>query len=257
MRVCHFATRPRSEGERSRSGHPPVSSIFVPLSRFEKRLERMVEGAFSRVFRSELRPVEIGRRIVREMDLGLTVGVKGERVAPNEFAVRISPPDLARMDPFAEALVGELDESVEEHAAKEHYTLKGPAKVDLHGDPGLGPGDLRVLGTIRPGPRPTKATQWLVLGDGSHVALRDDDPITIGRTPDCDIVLVDPNVSRRHAEVRAEHDHAVVVDLESLNGTKVNGRGVPRGNRGLVLSAGDVIQVAGALFRYQSSQARA
>ena len=226
---------------------------MVPLPRFEKRLERMVEGAFSRAFRSELRPVEIGRRVTREMDLAATVGVKGDRVAPNRMVVRISPADHQHLAALGDTLITELAEAIEEHAARERYSLKGPASVSVVADVALRTGELRVEADIYPGARPTKAMHWLVLPDGGRLPILDDDPVTIGRLPECDVVLLDPNVSRRHTEVRIRKGVAAAIDLESLNGTKVNGRGVARNDKGQALTDGDVIQVGAALFRYERS----
>ena len=104
----------------------------MALHRVEKRLERLVEGAFARVFKTELRPVELGRRVTREMDVHVTLGVRGERVAPEPYPGaaerrRLRPvPDLQRR-----ALVYDLADAVEEHAKDEGYLLKGPGVVEL------------------------------------------------------------------------------------------------------------------------------
>ena len=103
------------------------------LQRFERRLERLVEGAFTKAFRSGLQPVEIGRRLVREMDAGRTLGVRG-RVAPNRFSVWLSPDDSERFSGFADALQRELQDAVREHARDENYHFIGP--VELYGGAG-------------------------------------------------------------------------------------------------------------------------
>jgi Protein of unknown function (DUF3662)/FHA domain len=197
------------------------------LARFEKRLERAVEGAFARAFRSQVRPVELGRRIAREMDLSLDVGVKGQRVAPNFFTVLLSVDDVERLAQFATPLAVELADAAEEHALDEGYTLRGPAEVELIEDPDLHTGQFDVQAAIRPGARSARATAWLTAADGTRVALTAADTLTIGRQSDCDIVVNDTNVSRHHAEIRVEDGTAVLVDLGSLNGTRVNGKGVP------------------------------
>ena len=74
------------------------------LQRFERRLERLVEGGFGKAFRSGLQPVEIGRRLVRELDTRRTLGVRGT-VVPNQFTVLLSEADLARFEGFHDALV--------------------------------------------------------------------------------------------------------------------------------------------------------
>lgn len=214
------------------------------LQGIERRLEQLVEGSFARVFRTHVRPVELGRRLVREMDLGTTVGVKGERVAPNAHEFFVAPDDYARLVPFGESLVTELSEMVEQYARDERLILKGPAMVEILADEKLRTGRFRVESQIRPGHRETTPDGWLILGNGSTVALRHADPIVIGRSNECDVVLSDPNASREHAEIRVFNGRATVLDLGSLNGTKLNGRGVPADSLGLPLSDGDRIQIS-------------
>jgi Protein of unknown function (DUF3662)/FHA domain len=224
------------------------------LQRVERRLERAIEGAFARAFKSEIRPVEIGRRLVRHMDLDVTVGVRGEVVAPNAFEVHISPEDLERFGELAQVLPAELAGALEEHAADERYVLKGPLAVQLVPTNRYS-GTFEVLAAIKPGVRRTAPQAWLVQADGTKTAVRADDPVTIGRLPECDIVTADPNVSRRHAEIRVVDGRVRVVDLGSLNGTQVNGRGVPTGNDGAEAVAGDRINVGALALRLEIGDA--
>ena len=94
------------------------------LQQFERRLERMVEGAFARAFRGELQPIELGRRLTREMDLHRAVSVRG-LVAPNQFEVALSRDDYERFEGFLDALAKELAEAAREHAHAEGYTFLG------------------------------------------------------------------------------------------------------------------------------------
>ncbi len=224
------------------------------LQGIERRLEQLVEGSFARVFRTHVRPVELGRRMVREMDLGTTVGVKGDRVAPNAFACSVSSDDYARLIPFGETLVTELAEMVETYARDERLTLKGPAMVEIVTDESLRSGRFQVAAEIRPGHRSEAPTGWLQLSNGTVVALRNADPIVIGRSNECDIVLSDPNVSREHTEVRIFNGRATVLDLGSLNGTKLNGRGVPADALGLPLADGDRIQISTTTVTYSTTE---
>lgn len=223
------------------------------LQRFEKRLERAVEGAFARAFRSQVRPVELGRRMAREMDLAVNVGVRGERVAPNSFSIHLAPDDVERLADFAEQLAIELADAAEEHAGDEGYVLRGSAEVELIEDPEQRAGQFQVRARVRPGPRipiASAAVAWLLRPDGTRVPLVEGDPITIGRLPECEVALADPNVSRRHAEVRIMDRQASVVDLGSLNGTRVNGRGVPADGKGLPLKPNDEIWVGAAKLKF-------
>jgi hypothetical protein len=215
----------------------------MALHKVEKRLERLVEGTFARVFRSELRPVELGRRVTREMDVHVNLGVRGEKVAPNHMRVLLSAEDYARFHPFSETLVVDLADAVEEHANDQGYQLKGPGVVELVVDDKQHKGQFDVITAIAAAPTRGRPSGWLVLPDGSSVAVLDGDPVVIGRMPDCDVTLNDTNISRRHTEVRIIDGKASVVDLGSLNGTKLNGRGVPADAFGSPMEDGDQIHI--------------
>lgn len=217
------------------------------LARFEKRLERTVEGAFARAFKSQVRPVEIARRMLREMDLSVDVGVKGRRTAPNHFTIALSPQDIERLSGMLDVLATELAEEVEAHAHDEGYTLPGPAGVEIVEEPSIHTGIVEVRGEFRSGARVPRPVAWLTDGTSLREPVVPGQPLYIGRQADCHIVVNDTNVSRRHAEVRAEGTHVLVKDLGSLNGTKVNGRGVPP-ERGTQAHIGDDITVGSAHF---------
>jgi hypothetical protein len=216
------------------------------LQQFEQRLERLVEGALSKALRGGLQPVEIARRLTREMDLGRRVGVRG-LIAANFFIVSLSPDDAARFESFADALARELADAARDHARDENYVFVGPVEVEIHRDPKLRAGRFAVAAEVREGPDGLPAGS-LVLADGTRVVLGTE-PVVIGRLPECGVVLSDPNVSRRHAEVRRQGSDVVVADLRSTNGTRVNG--VPVRER--VLVDGDEISVGTTLIRFETS----
>ena len=216
------------------------------LQQFERRLERLVEGAFARAFRSGLQPVEIGRRLTREMDHQRTLAPRGT-LAPNHFTVTLGPADRSRLEPIEDELVSELISVAREHAREENYIFLGPVAVDLTTDPDLTPGMLLVQGEMQAG---EGAGARLTLSDGSRYDVGTA-PLTVGRLPECDIVLADPNASRRHVEVRQATDGAggyVVIDLGSTNGTKVNGIGI-HSHR---LQDGDEITIGSTRLRFES-----
>jgi Protein of unknown function (DUF3662)/FHA domain len=215
------------------------------LQRFERRLERLVEGGFGKAFRSGLQPVEIGRRLVRELDAGRSLGVRGT-VVPNHFTVYLSAADLARFEGFHEAMVSELSETVRESANESNYRFVGPVEVLLVEDPLAGIGDLRVAAEIVEGDDGSGAA--LVLPDGSRIPLGAE-AVRIGRLPDCAIALSDTQVSRHHAEIRKAEKGFEVVDLKSMNGTTVNGAKITEH----ALANGDVIGVGETAIRYEES----
>lgn len=214
------------------------------LQGFERRLERLVEGTFSKAFRSGVQPVEIGRRVTRVLDAERVVGVRGESVAPNNVGVYLAPADFTRLEAFADALVQELAETVREHARAEGYHFVGPVTVALVPEPELKPGDFDVAAEIHQGAH----FGSIVLPDDRRVALGED-AVLIGRMPDCTVVLNDPQASRRHAEIRPAGSGYVVVDLGSTNGTRVNDRAV----REHPLADGDEIRIGSTVLTFEAS----
>jgi hypothetical protein len=219
----------------------------MALQEFERRLERLVEGVFAKAFRRGLNLVEIGRRLTREMDVRRNVGVRG-LIVPNDFTVAVSPADhenvIAKME---QAVTRDLAGYVREHAREEGYVLVGPVVVRFETDDKLGTGEFLVASDMVEGEGGGPAGA-LVTADGRRVEIALD-PITIGRHPDCDIVLSDPEISRQHAEVRREEDGFVLVDLGSYNGTKVNGTGVRAPWR---LQDGDEIGIVNHTIRFEA-----
>lgn len=216
------------------------------LREVEQRLERLVEGAFSKGLRGGLQPVEIGRRLTREMDLLRRVGVRG-LMAPNFFVVTLSAEDAERFRSFVDVLARELGDAAREHARTEGYSFVGPVEVEIHLDESLRAGRFTVEADVAEGPDGARAGS-LVLADGARVVLGAE-PVVIGRLPECAVVLSDPNVSRRHAQVTRQGTEIVVADLQSTNGTRVNG--VPVRER--VLHDGDEITVGTTSIRYEAS----
>jgi hypothetical protein len=216
------------------------------LQSFERRLERLVEGVFAKAFRSGLQPVELGRRLTREMDGRRAVGVRGV-LAPNVFVFALAPADLERVSPFHEALVRELADAAREHARTEGYRFVGPVEVELHEDPTLTPGIFLVTSELREAPG-GMSVGALVLDDGQRISVGEE-PLSIGRLAECDVVLADDSVSRRHAEVRRQGNEIVVRDLGSTNGTKVNGERVAE----RPLEDGDLLTVGTATLRFEAS----
>jgi hypothetical protein len=214
------------------------------LQQFERRLERMVEGAFARAFRGELQPIELGRRLTREMDLHRAVSVRG-LVAPNEFEVALSRDDYERFEGFLDALAKELAEAAREHAHTEGYTFLGAVAVEITSDGALPRSSFEIASEVVENTE--KTAGWIVLPDERRVGVGAE-PVTIGRMPDCTVPLADPNVSRRHAEIRRDGDRVFLVDLGSTNGTRVNG--APVHQRQLV--DGDVVTVGITAFRYEA-----
>ncbi len=228
------------------------------LREFERRLGGLVEGVFAKAFRSGLQPVELAKRILREMDAGRTLGVQ-EVWAPNRFAFRISPRDAERIRPMEASLRRELERVVREAAAERGWGLLGPPGVSFEVDEALGVGEFRCQASIVEGEERIlpgdpavdagPAAELVILEDGRRTRTfrLEADVVTVGRLPECDVVLPDPGASRRHAEIRRTGDRFEIVDLGSTNGTMVNGRYV----RAAELRDGDRVTIGGTTLEFR------
>lgn len=217
------------------------------INAFERRLERMVDGVFARAFRSSLRPIEIGRKLVREIDDHRSVDVKGRVIVPNQFTVTLSHDDLEQFADIHEALVRELCDAAREYARDEGYTFMGPVSVELVEAVTQKTGRFKLEGRMVEAASMAGAGS-IVLPTGDRIVLGEE-TLTIGRLPSCDIPVPDPNVSRKHAEIRPSGAGYVVVDLGSTNGTRVNGGTVNERK----LTDGDVIAVGTTRLRFEAS----
>lgn len=227
----------------------PGIAIVGPMATqgFEGRLERMVEGTFSRLFRSSVKPVEFGRKLQREMDSRRSVAVDGRTIVPNWYRFTVSVEDYEQFVDIEGTLRRELADAAREHARDEGYSFVGPVDIELGADERLRTGVLDVEsrwvegeGGLPPGA--------LILPTGDRVPLGEY-VVSVGRQADCTIVLADPNVSRVHAEVRPAGDGFVVADLGSTNGTKVNGVRVAEHE----LQDGDEVRFGNTAVRFEAS----
>jgi hypothetical protein len=240
------------------------------LRAVERKIEALFEGVFGRAFRTNVQPVELARKLAKEMDDHRTVSVSRVYV-PNEYTVFLAPADREQFESYEDNLRGELQEYLSEHARREDYALLSPPRVQMETDADLDVGEFGIgtrmvhpdrrrgeepVADLEPGatmiyrpktvPEPTQAVSAAELGvepelvtlswNGSSHEVKGA-RVVIGRSRDCDIQLADANVSRRHAELRQEGASYWIVDLGSTNGLEVNGKRVKRAK----LHSGDTI----------------
>jgi hypothetical protein len=231
------------------------------LKSVETTIANLVEGTFGRIFRSEVRPMELARKLVREMDAHRTFSVSRVYV-PNEYAVWLSPDDRARYRGIEQEVIDELCGYLLEHARREDLIMASQPRIAFHTDEDLALGEFGIQASLvrppeagenqavpaiaapvehgntmicsassrRRGPveeaqarrRPARA----LLALGGRRLLVPSDGGTIGRSRDCAIVLEDAGVSRHHAELRPDGDGWTIEDLGSTNGVLLNGREV-------------------------------
>jgi hypothetical protein len=201
------------------------------LRDFEHRLERIVEGFFTKAFRSGLQPVELAKRLLREMEAGKTVGVR-EVWVPNRYVLRLSGEDRGRLGGMEKALGRELERVVVDGARERGFGLVARPEVVFETDEGLRRGEFEVTselteetGPPTPGNESLPGRPVLMLIEGGSTVKEfalEGDTALIGRLAGSEVEISDPGASRRHAEVRRKGDGFVIVDLGSTNGTLVN-----------------------------------
>ncbi|MFI4992910.1 MAG: FhaA domain-containing protein [Solirubrobacterales bacterium] len=234
------------------------------LKNVETTIANLVEGTFGRLFRSEVRPMELARKLAREMDEHRTTSVS--RVyAPNEYSVWLSPQDRARYEGVEHEVIDELCGYLLEHARREELILASPPLVSFHTDEELALGEFGIQAQLirheeQSDERSLPPAPAEVLQDEEHgqtmiysTSARTREALepvharraarallavagrrlivppggaTIGRSRACDVVLEDAGASRRHAEIRPHDEGWTLQDLGSTNGVLVNGRPV-------------------------------
>jgi hypothetical protein len=253
------------------------------LRTLEEKIAGLVEGTFGRVFRSEVRPVELARKLAKEMDEHRTVSVSRTYV-PNEYVVWLSPADRERYEGVEQSVIDELGAYLLEHARRERLALVSRPQIEFRTDERLALGEFGIQARlVQPSdgpagaaaePRPAdmghtmvystsdrhqaaleevgsgagqSRSRAVIVADGKRLVVPPGGA-TIGRSRDCDIVLDDSNVSRRHAEISPSGQGWLIKDLGSTNGVRVNGRTVDGPHP---LDSGDRLELGTVAVRFE------
>ncbi|SRR5260221_9770663 len=230
------------------------------LRALEQKIEALFEGVFGRAFRAHVQPVELARKLSKEMDDHKSVSVSRVYV-PNEYTIYLAPVDREQFEGYENSLLAELEEYLGEHAKRESYALLTPPRVQLETDTDLTVGEFGIATRMvqpRHGQRaaeepaeeveqgatmiykaapaeeeeapPSEDLQRevAVLSWNGQTLRVDKRSVVLGRSREADVHIEDSNVSRRHAELRQEGSAYWIVDLDSTNGLEVGGRRVKR-----------------------------
>ena len=246
------------------------------MERVEAFVSRVIEGWSARLFGAKLQPVQIAKRLIRAMEAHQTISLS-KTFVPNSYVVSLGPTDFAQFEQYRKSLERDLAETLLGAARERSFTLLAYPSVELERDDDMPPGDIRVscamvdasgdeveadpkaLGAIESGhtmvldreallkDRPRAPRASIEQRDGPAVSLGPD-PVLIGRDPQNDVVLDDRRVSRKHAEVRLRLGRYTLYDLQSTNGTYVNGRRVAE----KVLEDKDKISIGGLEIVFRS-----
>jgi hypothetical protein len=246
------------------------------VERVEAFVSRVIEGWSARLFGAKLQPVQIAKRLIRAMESHQTISLS-KTFVPNSYVVSLGPTDFAQFEQYRKSLERDLAETLLGAARERSFTLLAYPSVELERDDDMPPGDIRVscamvdasgdeveadpkaLGAVESGhtmvldrealskDRPRAPRASIEQRDGPAVQLGPD-PVLIGRDPQNDVVLDDRRVSRKHAEVRLRLGRYTLYDLQSTNGTYVNGRRVAE----KVLEDKDKISIGGLEIVFHS-----
>ncbi len=250
------------------------------MERLESFVSRMIEGWSARLFGAKLQPVQIAKRLIRTMEAHQTISLS-KTFVPNSYVVSLSATDFAQFEQYRRSLERDLAEAVLSASRERNFTLLDFPSVEIERDEDVAPGDIRVscalvdasgdeveadpksLGAVESGhtmvldrekllrdkPRAPKATVE-VKGGGERSSVQlGPEPLLIGRDQQNDVVLDDTRVSRKHAEIRLRLGRYTLYDLQSTNGTYVNGRRVAE----VVLSDGDRLSIGGVELQFRAS----
>ncbi len=194
------------------------------LDNFERGLERAVNSAFAKTFKSGLQPIEITSALRRELDTKAAVVARDRILVPNRFRVRLGQTDFQRMTSLGDTLIDELTQLVQQHATAQRYQFAGGISITLQPDPTLSEGMIQVDSDNVKG-----AVTWTPVLDinGKRHPLTKSRTV-IGRGSEADVTVDDTGISRKHVEILWDGNRAEVNDLGSTNGSELNGARITR-----------------------------
>ncbi len=250
------------------------------MDRIERTLSQVLEGWTARLFRARLQPVQVAKRLIRAMEAHQTISL-AKTFVPNSYLVSLSPADFEQFEPYRRSLERDLAEALLGAARERSFTLLSFPTIEIERADDVARGDVRVscalvdasgdevteespeLGKVAAGhtmvldrdallrDRPRAPKAWIEVPAERRRVPLSAEPLAIGRDTENDLVLDDRRVSRRHAEIRLRLGRYTLYDLQSTNGTFVNGRRVAE----VVLSDGDRIGVGGTELVLEQEQA--
>lgn len=234
------------------------------LDNLEQRLDRIVNGSFSKAFKSEVQPVELGAALQQEIDTRADQ-VNGQLIVPNIFVIELSQADHTRLAPYFGTLTNELGLLANNYVSEQRYRILHRIDIEFGLDPALETGVFRIKSETGEPKRRTNlnenveatsqipvaamtATVTPTLTDISGNEYRLTKSITnIGRGTDADIQIADSGASRLHCAVVLGSD-VIVRDLGSTNGTTVDGNRITEAQ----LRDGSIIKIGNTTFTYKS-----
>ncbi|MCX6416258.1 MAG: DUF3662 and FHA domain-containing protein [Actinobacteria bacterium] len=236
------------------------------LDNLEQRLDRIVNGSFSKAFKSEVQPVELGAALQQEIDNRADT-ITGQTVVPNIFIIELGSVDHERLETYFETLSVELGALADAYSSEQRYTTVDSAHISFDLDPELETGVFRIRSTAAKRPADVIAASLVAQDVTPQVPLTSFTPeatpyltsitgeefkitksvTNIGRGVEADIQIDDTSVSRLHCEIVLGSE-VFIRDLGSTNGTVVDGARATES----ILRDGSIIKVGNITLTYMS-----
>jgi hypothetical protein len=194
-----------------------------------KKLEKSVEKIFTKPFskKDSVKPVELGAALKNEMDNNSQTISEGRDIAPNKFIIQVNSVDFQKINSWGtDALKSELNEELTKYAAEQNFALSGQIEIIINENSEYNTGDFSISteakkGKIAPATSTTE-THPIIIIDGKKYVLTYAKTI-LGRGKDADVIINEKNISRHHASITRTEKGYVLTDLDSTNGTFVEG----------------------------------
>jgi hypothetical protein len=236
------------------------------LDNLEQRLDRIVNGSFSKAFKSEVQPVELGAALQQEIDNRADT-IAGQTVVPNIFIIELGEVDHERLAPYFLTLSTELSTLADAYVSEQRYTTVDGSHVSFDHDSALETGVFRIRSTAAPRPPEVEnlqaaspdLTPQVPMGAFTPEAAPHLVSITgeefniiksvtnIGRGVEADIQIDDTSVSRLHCAIVLGSE-VLIRDLGSTNGTVVDGTRATE----TILRDGSIIKIGNITLTYKS-----
>lgn len=189
------------------------------LDSFESGLERLVNGAFAKTFKSSVQPIELAQAIRSELDDKARILTRDRTVVPGTLTISLSADDYEHLASMGSALPNELAQVARDHAASQNYQFVGPVVVVVQPDDSLAVGQIEIASSNTPDNIVFVPTLTLN-GRDHHLA---HGRTVIGRSSQSTITVDDPGVSKQHLAIDWDGHRATATDLGSTNGTTLDG----------------------------------
>ncbi len=236
------------------------------IAQFEARLERLVEGAFTRLFHRQISPHDLAMKLARSMDDALRYQPGERPLAPDTYTIHLHPAANSQLEQHIESPGEALGAHLVELATQSGYRIHSTPTVQLKGDASLSRSDVviearhsrshtdstAIMKAIRTPDEQAAPTAPQLIINGSRVVNMSDALINIGRGTDNDIMIDDSYVSRHHLQIRLRFGVYTLFDVNSRGGTTVNNVTVSEHP----LQPGDVIEIGNTRLIYTTEQSR-